>query len=86
FSGVEDERDLVLSVGVVLAEGGSLIGRLEIVFTILWRSCADPIETKPKLIKNAQTDRYEIFFKLFKTYTPKNSLRGEVFIVLRLKK
>ena len=39
FKLVEDESDfVVVVVGRVLAEGGSFIGRLEIVFTILCRS------------------------------------------------
>jgi hypothetical protein len=70
FEGIEEVKDLVLSV-VTAAVGGWFVGRLEIVFTIRCLSCAAPLETKTKLINNAQNDRYEIFFKFFKTDTPK---------------
>lgn len=70
FEGTEEVRDLVLSV-VTAAAGGWFVGRLEIDFTTRCLSWAAPVETKTKLINNAQNDRYEIFFKLFKTYTPK---------------
>lgn len=68
FEGLEDESDLVLSVDVC---GGWLVGWLEVVIMTLCRSWADTAELKPTLTKNANTDRYEILFKLFKTYTPK---------------
>ena len=70
FEGTEEVKDFVLSV-VTAAAGGWFIGRLEIDFTTRCLSCAAPVETKTKLINNAQNDRYEIFFKLFKTCTPK---------------
>jgi hypothetical protein len=38
LSGVEDERDLVLSFGDVLDASGSFVGRLDMVFTNLCRS------------------------------------------------
>jgi len=47
-----------------------LAGWLEMVLMTLCRSWADAAEVKPTLTKNAKTDRYEILFKLFKTYTP----------------
>lgn len=48
-----------------------MVGWLEIVLMILCLSWADAADVKPTLTKNANTDRYEILFKLFKTYTPK---------------
>jgi hypothetical protein len=68
FEGVEEVSDFVLSV--VVGIGGWFVGWLETVFTTRCRSCAAPAGTKTKLINNAQNDRYEIFFKLFKTDTP----------------
>ena len=70
FEGIEEVSDFVLSV-VVDGIGGWFVGRLEIDFTIRCRSWAEPDETKTKPMKSAQNDRYEIFFKFFKTYTPK---------------
>jgi hypothetical protein len=69
FDGVEEESDFVLSAAAAVT-GGWLVGRLDIVFTNPCRSWAAPAVTKTKLINNAQNDRYEIFFKFFKTYTP----------------
>jgi hypothetical protein len=68
FEGIEEVSDFVLSV--VVGRAGWFVGRLETVFTTRCRSCAAPDGTKTKLINNAQNDRYEIFFKLFKTGTP----------------
>jgi hypothetical protein len=70
FEGTEEESDFVLSV-VSAGPGGWLIGRLEVDLTIRGRSCDEPVELKTKVTKSAQNKRYEIFFKLFKTYTPK---------------
>jgi hypothetical protein len=75
----EAESDFDLSFGAVDAEGGAFIGRLEIVFVIRWRSCAAESDTNPILTKKAQTNRYEIPFKLFKTYTPKTICGRNVF-------
>ena len=70
FEAIEEERGFVLSV-VDVATGGWFVGRLEIVFTTRCLSWAAPVGAKTKLMNNAQNDRYEIFFKFFKTYTPK---------------
>ena len=65
FEGNEELSDFVLSVGDAL--GGWFVGRLEMDFTSRCRSWAVPVGTKTILINNAQNDRYEIFFKFFKT-------------------
>jgi hypothetical protein len=70
FEGSEEESDFVLSA-VSAGLGGWLMGRLEVDLTIRGRSCDEPVELKAKVTNSAQTKRYEIFFKLFKTYTPK---------------
>jgi hypothetical protein len=70
FEGIDEESDFVLSA-VSAGLGGWLIGRLDVDLTIRGRSCDEPVELNAKVTKNAQSKRYEIFFKLFKTYTPK---------------
>ncbi|PYT01838.1 MAG: hypothetical protein DMF63_03100 [Acidobacteria bacterium] len=70
FTGSEEVSDFVLSI-VSAALGGWFRGLLEVDFTIRGLSWAEVAAAKTKLINSAQTDRYEIFFKLFKTYTPK---------------
>ena len=70
FEGTEEVSDFVLSC-VSAGLGGWLIGRLEIDLTIRGRSWDEPVEVKTKVTNTAQNKRYEIFFKLFKTYTPK---------------
>jgi hypothetical protein len=70
FEGTEEVSDFVLSA-VSAAVGGWLMGLLEIDFMIRGRSCDEPVVVKTKVTKSAQHKRYEIFFKLFKTYTPK---------------
>jgi hypothetical protein len=66
FEGIEEVRDFVLSVGAV-GIGGWLIGRLEIDLTSLGLSWARPVTAKKEHTNSAQNDRYEIFFKFFKT-------------------
>ena len=70
FDGTEEVSDFVLSC-VSAGLGGWLIGRLEIDLIIRGRSCEKAVELKTKVTNSAQNKRYEIFFKLFKTYTPK---------------
>ena len=48
------------------ADGGWLMGWLETIRATLGLSCAAAVDPRP-IKTNAQTDRYEIFFKLFKT-------------------
>ena len=67
FTGVEEESVFVLPVLGCVAEGGWLTGWLETVLRTLWRSWAAPADTKPNITNIAHTDRYEIFFKFFKT-------------------
>ena len=70
FEGIEEERCFVLWV-VFAGKTGWLVGRLETVLTTLCLSWAEIAGTKTILRNNAQNDRYEIFFKLIKTCTPK---------------
>ena len=70
FEGTEEESDFVLSC-VSAGLGGWLIGRLEVDLIIRGRSWEEAVELKTKVTNSAQDKRYEIFFKLFKTYTPK---------------
>jgi len=70
FEGVEELSDFVLSV-VTEGMGGWFIGRLETDLMTRCLSWAVPAETKTKPTNNTHDDRYEIFFKFFKTYTPK---------------
>jgi len=70
FEGTEEVSDFVLSA-VSAGLGGWLIGRLEVDLTIRGRSWDEPVEVKTNVTNSAQNKRYEIFFKLFKTYTPK---------------
>jgi hypothetical protein len=66
FEGVEETSDFVLSVVTGVVKGW-FVGLLAVVFTSRWRSWADAVEPKTKLMNNAINDRYEIFFKFFKT-------------------
>lgn len=66
FEGIEEVSDFVLSVASA-AVGGWLMGRLEIDLVIRGLSCARPAVAKTKVNNSAQNDRYEIFFKFFKT-------------------
>jgi hypothetical protein len=67
FEGIEEVSDFVLSAASA-AVGGWFMGRLEIDLVTRGLSCAKPVEVKTNVINNAQNDRYEIFFKFFKTY------------------
>ena len=49
------------------ADGGWLMGWLETIRATLGLSCAAAEDDTKPIKTNAQTDRYEIFFKLFKT-------------------
>jgi hypothetical protein len=69
FEGSEEVRDFVLSAAAMLS--GWFVGRLDVDLTTLARSWAMPVETKLMVRNSAQNDRYEIFFKFFKMYTPK---------------
>jgi hypothetical protein len=65
--GLEEVKGLVLSVLGCVA--GALIGWLDTVLTTLSRSCARVAVAANNRENERQTDRYEIFFKKFKTYS-----------------
>jgi hypothetical protein len=64
---LETGEEAVFSVCVGRVAGGWLIGRLDIVLMTRGRSWAEAAVTKAVETKKAQNDRYEIFFKFFKT-------------------
>ena len=71
FEGVEEERVCTLFAGSWLIPGGWFSGWLDIDLTTLGRSWAEVVSTPAINIKsNSNANRYEIFFKLFKTSTP----------------
>lgn len=61
------EGDTSSGLTAVEGLGGWLVGRLVVVFTTLSLSWADASTVKPTKTKTAAANRYEIFFKLFKT-------------------
>jgi hypothetical protein len=65
--GLEEVSGLVLSVWGCVA--GAFIGWLDTVLTTLSRSCAIAEVAANNRENERQTDRYEIFFKKFKTYS-----------------
>jgi hypothetical protein len=67
FSGLELDEEVVTGCLPNAGLGGWLSGRLEMLLTTLSRSWADDSAASPATINNAMANRYQIFFKLFKT-------------------
>lgn len=61
--------------GLAVRAGGWFIGWLETVLTTLWRSCPAAVAAKKVRNKKQHSERYSIFFKLFKTYNSRNFFR-----------
>ena len=62
-------------LGLDVRAGGWFIGWLETVLTTLWRSCPAAVAANKVRNKKQHSERYSIFFKLFKTYNSRNFFR-----------